>query len=64
MKLKIHVSQMELLLLLSLYHLSWAEKNNDLNINFYKYLFWQQWQPNLPAHCPVKYDYFEAGSVP
>lgn len=64
MKLKIHVSLMELLLLLSLYHLSWAEKNNDLNIIFYKYLFWQQWQLNLPALCTVKNDYFETGSVP
>lgn len=25
------------------YHLSWAEKNNDLKTHFYKYLFWQQW---------------------
>lgn len=33
---------MELLLLLSLCHLSWAEKSNALNINFYKYLFWQE----------------------
>lgn len=34
MKLNIHVSLMELLLLLSLYHLSWAEKNNVMNTNF------------------------------
>lgn len=39
--LKIHVSLMELLFLLSLYHLSWAEKSSDLNIN--RNLFWQQW---------------------
>lgn len=64
MKLWIHISLMELLLLLSLYHLSWAEKNNDLKTHFCKYLFWQQWQLNLPALCPVRDDYFGAGSVP
>lgn len=61
----IHDFLMELLLLLSLCHLSWAEKSDALNINFYKYLFWQQWiQLNLPSLCSVKNEYFETGSVP